>query len=162
MRKITIAFLILALILFGCSETQITKDTRYKKKLPAGEKLPELKNVTIKKLYAWVDLMPGSEPRFNISGDLTFVNKPGINLDKLKLKYIKIYQNKNRIFFIKPTTRENVPDNSDLKILFSTIKGMILTPGFNYNKQIDVKLIFVDDGDEFEKVIENVPIEKVY
>jgi len=163
MLKNTFILIITLLFIFSCSATKVTKNTGDGEEEKYVEKeTSTILKLDVNKLYAWLNLMPGSEPRFNISGDLDISFSKDYNLDNLKLKYVKVYQNNREIFYIQPTTRENKTKDSIKNILFSTLKGMILTPGFNPDKKVDVNLIFDDDGEELINSIKGIKVEKVY
>ncbi len=159
--KILIKIVFIGLVLFGCATTKV----REKEHAPVPEKISaeQEMNVDVIKINSWINLMPGTDPRFNISGEIEIKPKNSdYQLMDLLFTEIKIKQNGKTVYFIKPTVREETGKKDLRKLLFSTIKGLSITPDLNPDKHIDVELIFDDDGDELKYVIRNVKVEKIY
>ncbi len=159
--KLFPVLLLIGFIFYGCSTTKIQKEGE---NIPAKKSLPEQEmNIEVLKIYSWINLMPGSEPRFNISGEIKIKPENGnYTLSDLLFTQIKIKQNGKTVYFIKPTVREEGQSGEYRKLLFSTIKGLSLVPDLNPDKKVNAELVFDDDGNELKYIIQNIKIEKVY
>ena len=142
---------------------EITKDEETKVEIEEEIEVPEIK-VDVNELYCWVDLMPGGPNRFQISGDVTVSDSYKFDLKFIKLKSIQILQNSKQIFSIRPKVKlEDNPITKEGKnFVFSTIKGLSLSPIYNIDLPVDVKIIFIENDDEFEFNIFKQSVEKVY
>ncbi len=160
-RNVFAVLMLIGIIFYGCATTKVQKEEG---KISPKKTIPEQEmNIEVLKIYSWINLMPGSEPRFNISGEIKVKPKNGdYKLSDLLFAQIKIKQNGRTVYFIKPTVREEGESKEYRKLLFSTIKGLSLTPDLNPEKKVDAELIFDDDGDELKFIIKNISIEKVY
>jgi hypothetical protein len=156
-------YLIIALILFllSCSSEQTVK-----KEYDSGE-LEELHiqdvKIFVNKIYSWVNLMPGSESRFHITGDFDLLESTNYDINSVKLKSIIIYQGEKEIYRITPTVKELELDPSLGKnITFSTIKGLTVHRELNIEEKINIELIFYEGGDELVYKLDNININKAY
>lgn len=160
-RKVFAMLVLIGVIVYGCATTKVHKEegeVTTKKKPPEQEM-----NIEVLKIYSWINLMPGTEPRFNISGKIKIKPKGDeYNLNDLLFTQIKIKQNGKTVYYIKPTVREEGQSTEYRKLIFSTIKGLSLTPDIDPDKKIMVELIFDDDGDKLKFIINDISIEKVY
>ncbi len=160
-RKVFAMLVMVGVIVYGCATTKVQKEKEEitTKKMPPEQEM----NIEVLKIYSWINLMPGTEPRFNISGEIKIKPKDDdYNLHDLLFTQIKIKQNGKTVYYIKPTVREEGQSKEYRKLVFSTIKGLSLTPDINPDKKINAELIFDDDGDKLKFIINNISIEKVY
>ena len=149
--------------LTNCSTTKVEKEGSKELAPEAIEKSMNSINVHVDKIYSWINLMPGAEPRFNISGEFKVVKSKNYKIQDMELELVKIYQKNKEVFMIKPTSRSTTDKKKNkMRIMFSTIKGLMLTPQLNTKGKINVQLIFRQDTDQYQYLIKNVPIEKVY
>ena len=107
---------------------------------------------------------PNSTPRFEVTGDVEIPQSEEFDLSSIRLKLVRVYQNNRPFFLIKPTILENkqVTMESKKQFIFSTISGLKLVAGFNADENIDIELIFDDDGTSFTYKVYDVSIEKAY
>jgi len=159
--------LTLGIFLLNCSGSKEVGKNKSKEivESPSGGIKMPMVNLRISKLYAWLNLMPGkSKKSFNITGKLTILPSPVYNLQRLKLKYIKISQNGVFLYLIKPTIRQVRSDDkrSLKKILFSTIKGVEIIPFQKINENVTVEFIFDNKGKLLNYVVPDLKVEKTY
>ena len=161
--KIVLIVLMGVVFLTNCSTTKVVKNgSTEKSEVTLGKSLNTI-DVYVDKIYSWINLMPGTEPRFNISGEFKVLKSKNYSIKDMELDLVKIYQKGREVYTIKPTSRTIVNNKKGkMKVMFSTIKGLMLTPELNSKEKVDVKLIFRQDTDLYQYLIKNVPIEKVY
>ena len=161
--KIVLIVLMGMVFLTNCSTTKVVKNggsEKYEETL--GKSLNSV-DVYVDKIYSWINLMPGAEPRFNISGEFKVLKSKNYSIKDMELDLVKIYQKGREVFTIKPTSRTIIDKKKGrMKVMFSTIKGLMLTPELNSKEKVDIKLVFRQDTDLYQYLIKNVPIEKVY
>ena len=162
-----IMVLFFGLILLNCSGTKEVGKTKSKDafEIPGGNIRASMVNLQISKLYAWLNLMPGTAKQtFNITGDLTVLPGSVYDFQTLKLKRIKISQKGAFLYFIKPTVRQSgTGKKGDLKkILFSTIKGVEIIPFHKINENITVEFIFDNKGKSLSYIVPDIKVEKTY
>ena len=167
--KLRIAVFIFSLIILtACSSSKfeykdVVLDEEKTEEIPVDNSTPNAV-VSVDKMYSWIDLLPGPDqvPRFQITGSISIPKSENYDLDDVKLKIIKIYQNGHPYFYIKPTIRDNKREKSEFQkeFLFSTIVGVKLVPGFNKDENIDVEFIFDNDGDLLSYKVPDQTIEQ--
>jgi hypothetical protein len=161
MKKITYSIAI-SIILFvaGCSTTEkVTK----KEELPK-EKVVEVKNdldLKIEQSSCWVNLMPGSEPKFHTSGKFILDGNGDYNLQNIELKFIKVFQSGNELYYIIPKVIENESTNSK-DVTYSTIRGLSINPDMNVKKPVNLVFIFKDGGNDLKYYLNNIQVEEVH
>lgn len=161
--KIVLIVLMGLVFLTNCSTTKVVKNGITEKSEERLSKSLNTIDVYVDKIYSWINLMPGAEPRFNISGEFKVLKSKNYSIKDMELDLVKIYQKGREVYTIKPTSRTIVNNKKGkMKVMFSTIKGLMLTPELNSKEKVDVKLIFRKDTDLYQYLIKNVPIEKVY
>ncbi|MBU1798720.1 MAG: hypothetical protein KKF21_10120, partial [Bacteroidetes bacterium] len=72
-----------------------------------------------------------------------------------------IIQNNNVLYQLTPKLESTFVNNSK-SILFSTVKGMLVSIQLDSEKSIDVKVILSDNNNEIEYFIKKVKIEEAY
>lgn len=150
---------IILVILFGliaCSSEEVTKrgEQEYKE---------QEVNLIVNEIYSWVNLMPGSEARFHITGDLEILESDDYDLNLINLVSVIVYHDSKVIYKISPVVKE---DNDGLsnsrKIKFSTIRGLMVNRELDLDKKIHVDLVFDDDGSDLVYKIDNQNIYRAY
>ncbi len=159
--NLLVLIVITGIIFHACATSKVQKE---KKEAPAEKVRAEQElNIEVLKINTWINFMPGTEPRFNISGEIKIKPKDNeYKLTDLLFTEIKIKQNGSTVYFVKPTVREEGENKNYRKLLFSTIKGLSLTPDLKPDKTVDAELIFDNDGDELSYFVKGIKIEKVY
>ncbi|RMD48088.1 MAG: hypothetical protein D6830_07570 [Ignavibacteria bacterium] len=145
------------LLLFACSQADVTK-----------KEVPELKKGIVEQEIkgspvstdAWVNLMPNSENRFFISGEI--IINPALNYDlsSLSLDRVEIFQNGTMIFNIVPLVQEKSSDSSSRDLIYSTIKGITLNKDFDSDSKVDAELIFTSGSDKLKFRINDIEVVK--
>lgn len=114
----------------------------------------------IQKNVCWINLMPGSERKFNVSGKFEIFKSTKYNFRTTILKYVKVMQKGNEIYLIKPTIIEELTENSKL-ITFSTLQGLAVNKSLNLAKSVDLEFIFVENDEELLYQLKNIEIEEI-
>lgn len=128
-----------------------------------GEIEPEITNkeeihLNVKSIYSWINAMPGSKPRFHVTGELEILESSNYNIDKIKIVKVTILQEQKMIFIFRPKIIEE--SNKDSKTLtFSTIRGLLVNAALDQKKAIDIVFDFDDGSTEIKYVIKDVNIE---
>ncbi|MAT57139.1 MAG: hypothetical protein K8F60_16970 [Melioribacteraceae bacterium] len=152
-------FTILILLLVSCSsEKETVKDLSIEKKPLFENDI----NVNVKRVFAWINLMPNTEPRFNITGEFSLLKTDDIRLDEIELTEIKIYQDEKEIYRIKPIVRWNNDDITSRSFAISTLKGLSLVPTLDQDQKIDALFEFDYNGEKLLNFIQSIHIEKTY
>ena len=152
-------FTILILLLVSCSsEKETVKDLSIEKKPLFENDI----NVNVKRVFAWINLMPNTEPRFNITGEFNLLKTDDIRLDEIELTEIKIYQDEKEIYRIKPIVRWNNDDITSRSFAISTLKGLSLVPTLDQDQKIDALFEFDYNGEKLLNFIQSIHIEKTY
>lgn len=157
--KLKIILIAFAILSFSCSTEKEAQ------KSDSEEINPLFKNsinVNISKVLAWINMMPNSETRFNITGEMHLLKTDDIRLNEVKLSEIKIYQQTNLVYRIKPIIKWNNDDITSRKFTFSTLKGLNLIPTLNDDKRIDALFEFEYQGDKLLYFVQAIPIEKAH
>lgn len=117
--------------------------------------------INTKQVYSWVNKMPGDKARFNITGELLFFDDSDYDINNITIKKIFIIQNDVELYQFIPKLETTFSNNSK-SILFSTVKGMLLSVQLDSDKSIDVKVILSDSNNEIEYFIKKVKVEEAY
>lgn len=154
------------LILVSCSQTESIKKQDSDK--DESEELAELIEQDLqigdRKIYSWVNLMPNSETRFHLTGEVQVIDNAYIDLSYLKLSQIKVMQNNNLVYLINPVVQvdDSKSSHNSLYLKFSTVRGLLLNAGLNTDKPVTLELIFEQGSDQFAYTFENVSIEEAH
>ena len=117
--------------------------------------------INVKQIYSWVNRMPGSKPRFHISGELKVLEDSKYNINNITIKKIKITQFNNIVYNFTPKLDSKF--NEDTKtIIFSTIRGLLVSAMLDSKKNIDVEILLSDSADEVIIKIPDISIEEVH
>ncbi len=147
MKLKNIGILILLIIFAGCSAISGISDIK--------------EEIEFSEIYSWVNLMPGGDPKFHITGDVEFIDDSNFDLQNHELEAIKIYQNNRMIYLIKPNVKIEKVEGKG-RLIFNSSQGYKVVPDFNYENPINVELIFKADGENYSYFIENHRVDKVY
>ncbi len=146
-------------LLWNCSSKEIVKE-EVEKILPKTELIKDV-NLNVEKTISWVNLMPGSKPKFHISGKFNLLKSDDYNIENMKLKYVKVYQSDKEVYFVKPKVR--VEDKGDIKqIMFSTLRGLSINKKLNTKQNVMFEFIFNDTSNDFIYQIKDVELQEVY
>ncbi len=126
----------------------------------------DILDLNINSIYIWVDKMPRtvSTDNLKLSSDIIINKNTNYDFQKIKLLKIIVFQEDNVVYSFKPIYKENPAFKSKNKrnIIVSTFEDTLLPDNFDYNKLVDVKFIFVDNNNYYEKLIKNIKIDVVY
>ncbi len=115
--------------------------------------------LNVKKIYCWINAMPGQKPRFQVTGELEILDDNNYDLKQLKIVRIIILQEKKMIFMFKPNVKEDMLKNKK-NVIFSTVRGLLLNAALNEKKPVDIVIEFNDGSTDFKYNISNITIEK--
>ncbi len=107
------------------------------------------------KVYCWLNEMPNSETRFNITGEIYFTGEKEYSLDN-----ITILQEGKILYRISPKTR-NIDDPEIRGFIFSTIKGLFPVPVHKIDQPVDVEFNFSYGKKKYLFRLKNQIVEKV-
>ncbi|MFZ1290629.1 MAG: hypothetical protein WAR79_11100 [Melioribacteraceae bacterium] len=158
---IKIFFTIFAISFFSCSTTDSVKMEKEKVEEKIITKKINDIVLNIEKTVSWVNLMPGSDSKFHISGKFSIQQNDDYKFEKVELKYVKIYQDEKELYFIQPKIIQTI-EKSSKEIIYSTLQGLSVNKDFNKKKNITLELIFNSDGNELKYYIENINVEEVF
>ena len=157
--KSKILYLVLIIIVFGCSSTEKT----VKRDVENYDQVRKFKNelnLDILESVSWVNLMPGTSPKFHVSGKLTLLKGENYSNDTTELKYIKIYQSGEELYYIMPKVIKNKEGDVNT-FTYSTIKGLSIKDQLKTKEPVVFELIFLDNKEELKFRINNVKVEEV-
>ncbi len=158
--KNILSLFVLTFLVWNCSSSKIEKDEAEIKVLPKAELVQNL-NLNIEKTISWVNLMPGSKPKFHISGKVTLGIGDGYNIENTKLKFVKVFQSGKEMYFVIPKVRiENKIDS--VKIMFSTLRGLSINKELNTKRNVMFEFIFNDGKEDFIYQINDVELQEVH
>jgi hypothetical protein len=160
MKQIYVFGIFISLLIIGCSAPEKTTK-RETKRYTEVKKFRNEVNLDIQQNASWVNLMPGSSPKFHVTGKLNLLEGDNYDNNSLELKYIKVYQNSKELYYIIPTTIERMESNLK-SITFSTIKGLELNDELNTKASVMFELIFVDGKEKLKYRINDVLVEEVH
>jgi len=159
-RKNILLLSVFAFIVWNCSTGKIEKDESEIKVIPKAELVKDL-NLNIQKTVSWVNLMPGTKPKFHISGNVNLLNGEDYILENTKLKFVKVFQSGKEMYFVKPKVRvENKSDS--VKIMFSTLRGLSINEELNTKKNVMFEFIFNDGKEDFIYQLNDVELQEVH
>lgn len=148
----------------GCTQSELPKKSTETKQEEALEEiyLSDIK-LNVKKIYCWINLMPGAESRFHITGEFEILKSINYDLNFIKLSEVKIFQEGKILFNVNPKINSELKDTRDNKLItFSTVQGLLVHPNLSVDKTIDMLLVFKENNDELTYQISELRIEKVY
>jgi hypothetical protein len=153
-KSILVYLIIITGIITGCNSY-----------LNNGKKL-NLK-VSLVKINAWENLMPGKESSFHVSGTVNIKNNEEINLSSIHLREIVISQGKelvsqSHVLFNSSSGENSIHPNSEVSFNFKTSMVLDMIDRININNPISVELLFTSSAKNYNFKIDNIKIEKVY
>ncbi|PID57666.1 MAG: hypothetical protein CR986_08770 [Ignavibacteriae bacterium] len=148
-----IIFLSLIIFNFGCSSVKEATEVREEKKIRNDVKLKPIKNIS------WINTMPESNNKFNISGKFFLLKDSEYNFKEIELKNIKVFQDGIEVFNIIPKVITNIT-NKDKKFTYSTLRGVSLNPKLKKDKTVMFELNFKEGSNILKYWIDNIKIEK--
>jgi len=151
-------------IIYACSSSQEMKGEKEIEK-ESSEKFPvaEAKLYKINEIESWMNLMPGGEGSFHLSGDVILTELCGLNLKSTRVLHVAIVQdNKTLIEFEPNSSKGDVTGERSVYFQFSTNRGIKMPPLFDSEKSITAILSFTDGKDEFEVSINELTVQKIY
>lgn len=158
--KLLVASLLLVIMSIGCSSSEETTK-RNMDNYKVVKKVVNQVNLDIEKNVSWVNLMPGSSPKFHVSGKISLLPSEDYNKVETELKYIKVFQNDEELYYIMPkVVTENI---ADVKVLtYSTIKGLAIDKNLDRKSPVTFELIFKDGKKELKYRIYEIMVEEVH
>jgi hypothetical protein len=161
MKQMPLLYLVLlSLFLFACSTPKETTK-RDIKNYDVVKKFVNEVNLKIEKNISWVNLMPGSEPKFHISGKLSLLISDDYENETTQLKFIKVYQSGEELYYIMPKVIEEL-EGPIKKLTFSTIKGLNISKTLDTKNPVVFEFLFYDGKDELKYRVNNVIVEEVH
>lgn len=149
--------LIILLLLSSCS-SEITRRQEYENKEMDKLLIQDLK-LNVNEIYSWVNLMPGSDSRFHITGDIDLLESIKYDFKFVRLASIIIYQDDIEIYRISPVIREDDSfDTLSKNIKFSTIRGLLINKDLKTDQMIDIDLVFNEGSSELIYKLDNLKI----
>ncbi len=164
MKRLKIVLLaVVAVFIYSCSSSDSVKE-----KEVGAEKLDEMElqevRLDIKIISAWINLMPNTDSKFHVSGEVSVKENFKYDLNFMSIAKINISQNDEQIYSIIPTVQVdgNLSTENSKYFRFSTIRGLSRDPRLIINDPVEFDLVFDDGNDEYTYYINNVEIKKVY
>jgi len=157
----TLSAIIIVLLLSSCSSEIIQRQQDESTDL--DELLVQDLKLDINEVYSWVNLMPGSDPRFHITGDINLLESIKYDFKFVKLVSIIIYHDNIEIYRIAPVIQEDDAIDAKAKnIKFSTITGLLVKRDLKLDETINIDLVFNEGSSELIYKLDNIIINKVY
>lgn len=156
-------FFIVGILLFSCAESEkVQKDEE--EKIPPKKTFEPTIMLEVQKLTGWIDMMPNSDGKFNITGEIIIPPSDEYDYEEVELDAVKIIQKDKVVYSLSPTTRIKEMDEQfpGKGMIFSTIKGVSLNPNFNSDKTFDVEFVLKQGDEEFYYRSYNNKVEKAY
>jgi len=117
--------------------------------------------INVKQIFSWVNRMPGSKPRFHISGELKVLEDSKYNINNIIIKKIKIVQFNNVVYNFTPKVESKFNDETKT-IIFSTIRGLLVSAMLDSKKNINVEILLSDSANEILLKIPSISIEEAH
>ena len=154
-------FFIILLSLFAACSVPEESVKRNTENYAEVKKFVNEVNLDIDQNVSWINSMPGSQPKFHVSGNVALLEGEDYDQNEMELKYIKIYQGNDEIYYIIPKVVENKEINKK-NFTYSTIKGLAIDDKLNPKEPVMFELIFIQNKKEFRYRINNVKIDEVF
>jgi hypothetical protein len=153
-KSLYILLIVISAILAGCNPS-----------LNEGRKL-NLK-INLVKINAWINLMPGKETSFHISGTVNIKNNEENTLSDVHLRGIVITQGKDlvsqsKILFNSLSGENIIEPNSNLNFDFKASMNMNMMNNINRNNPIAIEFLFTSSGKNFNFKSDKIKIDKIY
>lgn len=149
------------LIIVSCSTSKETTNKIEKKVEVENIDNYSPLDIKVEKNVCWLNLMPGADPKFHVSGKLSLLKSESYDNNNMFMQYIKVYQAGEEIYFIKPKVRDEFI-SSVKKISYSTIRGLTVNEKLNTAKPITIEFFFSDGDNSFTYTTRNITVEEVH
>lgn len=161
MKKL-IFILLSVIVLFSCSSSE--KSVKEDDKVELDELEVQEVRLEINSLNSWINLMPGAESKFHISGELRVERNYKYDLKFITINKIVVSQDNQQIYSIVPLVQVDyeLSSESGKYLRFSTVRGLSRDPRLDINKPVEFEIIFDDGNETYSYNLENVEINKVY
>lgn len=159
--KIKFVFFITLITFLAACSTSEESAKRNTENYSEVKKFTNEVNLDVGKNVSWINSMPGSQPKFHVSGKVKLLHGDDYDPTEMELKYIKIYQGTNELYYIIPKVIDRL-ENEVKNFTFSTIKGLSINDKLDREKPVMFELIFMLDKSEYKYRINNVIIEEVF
>jgi hypothetical protein len=161
-KKYKILLILISFFIFsnGCSTSTETVKREIEKKDIVNKYVNEV-NLELGENIAWINKMPGTQPKFHVSGKIKLLENSNYEVSKTNLKFIKIYQSGKEIFYIIPKVVEKIIDDKK-EFTYSTIKGLNVVQDLILEKPIRFELIFIQGKNEMKYYIKGIKVEEVF
>lgn len=159
--EIKFVFLITLISLFAACSASEESAKRNSENYSEVKKFTNEVNLDVGKNVSWINSMPGSQPKFHVSGKVNLLHGNDYDPNEMDLMYIKIYQGAEELYYIIPKVIDRL-ENEVKSFTFSTIKGLSINEKLDREKPVMFELIFMQDKSEYKYRINNVTIEEVF
>lgn len=124
-------------------------------------------SVKITNVSAWLNLMPGSEPKFYLNGNAAYIGMLSFDEVTSMIEYVAVLQNEKIIDRFKPAI---IIISKDLKgndvyvcnFEFTTGDGLKINSKLYTDDSIDVAIQFRDDTELPDVIERGIKVEKAY
>lgn len=116
---------------------------------------------------AWINLMPGSQQTFFITGTISLKNYGDITINSIKIMKCIVSQGKHTLYEIIPDLKDSLGsllsvEPGQMKDGIITSKGVELENGINSDKPVDLTLFLISSNNTKQVMIPGVKITKVH
>jgi len=162
--KVYILAVFSLLIITACSSSQEMKSEKEIEKKSTKEFTAVAEKLyKINEIESWMNLMPGGESSFHLSGDVILTELCGLDMKSTRMLNVAIVQDNKTLIEFKPnSSKGDVTGNNSSYFQFSTNRGIKMPPLFNAEKSITAILSFTDGKDEFKVSIDELTVQKIY
>jgi hypothetical protein len=134
---------------------------------PSIEQAAISTNVKIERVNAWLNLMPGSNSKFHLTGEVIIESKIPLNVVKSIFQSIKVLQNDIELYSFAPkinllSETKGTGNHISYRIEFLSENGLKYNNRTVDGSNINIEIVF---NDEFEKeniIINDIKLEKAY
>ena len=159
-RILLFSIVLLVILLVSCSTSDETTK-RETDNYTIVKKFANEVNLDIEKNVSWVNHMPGTQPKFHVSGKMSLLKGDNYNNEDTQLKYIKIYQSGEELYFIMPKVIEDL--DGDIKNLtYSTIKGLTINKTLDTKVPVVFEFIFNEGKEELKYRVNDGMVDEVH
>lgn len=114
--------------------------------------------LNVKKVFSWINSMPGEKKRFHVTGELEILEYSNYNYQQISIQKVTVLQDKKMIFIFTPKIEEEIEKNKK-NLVFSTVRGLLVNAALDQKKSIDLVILLNDGSEELEYMIPNVSME---
>jgi len=115
-------------------------------------------------IFAWVDLMPGGEPGFHITGRLDIYTSGNNETPQLSKLEIAVYQDEKNIYSFIPKLEYSSKQKEGIKAHLFTFfpQNRLPVKKLDFEKHISIKCGFYLNGNSYSALIDSILVNKVY